>query len=65
MKKIDQQIMKDNNFLEMEKFLFLYPEDIEKLNQSAINASKLLCDLELMDYSLLVFKLRLNANEVL
>jgi 1-phosphatidylinositol-4-phosphate 5-kinase len=64
MEKIQKIVMKDNNFDEIEKYLFIEENDIERLKSEARKAAKFLCKMDIMDYSLLVLKITLTTQEV-
>ena len=62
--KIDQEVMKDINFLEIEGGLMLNDETTKKLMTVSANDVTFLASLGIMDYSLLVVKLSLNKDEI-
>jgi 1-phosphatidylinositol-4-phosphate 5-kinase len=64
MEKVQKIVMKDNNFEEIEKYLYLNENNIKKLQQISKTDSAFLNKLGLMDYSLLVLKLSMRENEV-
>ena len=62
--KIDQEVMKDINFFEIEGGLMLNDETTKKLMTVSANDVTFLASLGIMDYSLLVVKLSLNKDEI-
>jgi len=65
MEKVHKIVMKDNNFDQIEKFLYLDTTDKLKLQQITKKDSEFLNKLGLMDYSLLVLKLSIKDKEVI
>ena len=63
--KIDQEVMKDLNFLEIEGGLMLNEQTTKKLMTVSANDVTFLASLGIMDYSLLVVKLSLNKDEII
>ena len=63
--KIDQEVMKDLNFLEIEGGLMLNDKTTKKLMTVSANDVTFLASLGIMDYSLLVVKLSLNKDEII
>ena len=63
--KIDQEVMKDINFLEIEGGLMLNDKTTKKLMTVSANDVTFLASLGIMDYSLLVVKLSLNKDEII
>ena len=63
MNNINNSVMKDLDFNEIEKSIMLSETSIQKLRTNATNDSKFLCGLELMDYSLFLVKLTLSKEE--
>ena len=61
---IEQDVMKDINFFEIEKRLFLNEINRKKLINIVANDVSLFSTLGIMDYSLLVVKLNFNVDEV-
>ena len=62
--KIEEEVMKDLNFLEIEGGLMINDETTKKLMTSSANDVTFLASLGIMDYSLLVVKLSLNKDEI-
>lgn len=62
--KIDQEVMKDLNFLEIEGGLMINDDTTKKLMTISANDVTFLASLGIMDYSLLVVKLSLNKDEI-
>ena len=63
MEKIEEKTMKDNNFDEIERKIFLGKESIDKLRLICKKDSEFLRDMELMDYSLFLVKINLPKEE--
>ena len=63
MTKIDNGVMKDVNFNDIEFGIIVNNDNIKKINKIAQKDSMFLAKMELMDYSLFVVKLTLNKNE--
>ena len=57
-------VMKDNNFREIEKVLLLNNENAQKLLNVASEDANFFCKVKVMDYSLLVAKVSLNNDEI-
>ena len=64
MSKIDNGVMKDVNFNDIEFGIMVNNHNIKKINYLAQTDSKFLLSLDLMDYSLFVVKLSLNKDEI-
>ena len=64
MSKIDDGVMKDLNFNDIEFGILVNNNNIKKINKIAQNDSKFLASKDLMDYSLFVVKLSLNKKEL-
>ena len=64
MSKIDNGVMKDVNFNDIEFGIFVNNNNNKKINLMAQNDSKFLAKMDLMDYSLFVVKLSLNKEEI-
>lgn len=62
--EIDKSVMKDVNFFEIEKGLFLNNENSNKIMTIAANDVTFLASQGIMDYSLLVVKLSFNKDEI-
>ena len=62
---IENGVMKDLNFLKIEKVLLLNKQNSIKLNNIIKNDASFLCDCGVMDYSLLVCKIGLNNDEMI
>jgi hypothetical protein len=62
--KVQRIVLKDNNFEEIEKYLLILPNDIERLRAQAKSDAFLLTEMEIMDYSLFVVKLSLSKDQV-
>ncbi len=62
---IENGVMKDLNFLEIEKVILLNKQNSIKLNNIIKNDASFLCDCGIMDYSLLVCKIGLNNDEII
>ena len=60
---LNNEVMKDLNFNEIEKNIMIGKESINQLRNSISQDSKFLCDSELMDYSLFLVKITLNKEE--
>ena len=63
MTKIDNGVMKDVNFNDIEFGIMVNNDNIKKINKRAQRDSKFLANMGLMDYSLFVVKLSLNKEE--
>jgi hypothetical protein len=63
MDKLDNKVMKDLNFDELERTIMLSEQSINKLRDIVKSDSKFLSKSELMDYSLFLVKLTLNKEE--
>ena len=63
MSKIDNGVMKDVNFNDIEFGILVNNDNILKINFTAQNDSTFLASMDLMDYSLFVVKLSLNKEE--
>ncbi len=61
---VNNIVMKDINFEEIEKYLLLNKVDIEKIRSITSADAYFLTDMGIMDYSLFVVKLSLNSSEV-
>ena len=59
----DKKTMKDNDFNDIEKKIFLEKKSSDKLRKICENDSKFLKDMELMDYSLFLVKLSLSKED--
>ena len=57
-------VMKDNNFRNIEKVLLLNNENAQKLLNVATEDANFFCKVKVMDYSLLVAKISLNNDEI-
>ena len=57
-------VMKDNNFKDIEQVLLLNQENAKKLLDVASEDAKFFCGVKVMDYSLLVAKMSLNNDEI-
>ena len=57
-------VMKDNNFREVEQVLLLNKENSQKLLKVASEDANFFCKVKVMDYSLLVAKIALNNDEI-
>jgi len=64
MSTIDNGVMKDVNFNDIEFGIMVNNDNIKKINKIAQKDSKFLAKMELMDYSLFVVKLSLNKKEL-
>ena len=64
MSKIDNGVMKDVNFNDIEFGIMVNNKNNENINKRAYNDSKFLERMGLMDYSLFVVKLSLNKREL-
>ena len=62
---IENEVMKDLNFLQIEKILLLNKHNSMKLNSIIERDASFLCECGVMDYSLLVCKIRLNNDEMI
>ena len=62
-KDYKNKVLKDNNFAEIEKFLYIDKKNIQKLKNIVKRDSEFLESLNIMDYSLLVIKIQVNNNE--
>jgi 1-phosphatidylinositol-4-phosphate 5-kinase len=62
--KIERIVMKDNNFEEIEKFLLIEKNEIERLRVGTKVDAAFLNDMEIMDYSLFVVKLSLTKDQM-
>lgn len=62
--EVNNIVMKDINFDEIEKYLLLNDMDIQKIHSIVSADAYFLTDMNIMDYSLFVVKLSLNAVEV-
>lgn len=62
--KIEEEVMKDLNFLEIEGGLMINDETTKKLMTVSANDVTFLASLGIMDYSLLVVKLSFNKDEI-
>ena len=65
MEKVQKIVMKDNNFEQLEKNLYLEEENLLKIKEISKKDAKFLESLEIMDYSLLILKLSVNDKEVI
>ena len=63
MSKIDNGVMKDVNFNDIEFGIMVNNKNNESINKRAYKDSKFLEKMGLMDYSLFVVKLSLNKEE--
>ena len=63
MSKIDNGVMKDLNFNDIEFGIMVNNDNNKKINKIAETDSKFLAKMDLMDYSLFVVKLSLNKEE--
>jgi hypothetical protein len=61
--KLNNEVMKDLNFNEIEKNIMIGKESINQLRNIISQDSKFLCKSELMDYSLFLVKITLNKEE--
>ena len=57
-------VMKDNNFNELEQVLLLGKKNADKLLKVASEDANFFCGVKVMDYSLLVAKISLNKDEI-
>ena len=57
-------VMKDNNFKDIEQVLLLNKENAKKLLTVASEDANFFCGVKVMDYSLLVAKISLNNDEI-
>ena len=57
-------VMKDNNFKDIEQVLLLNKENANKLLINASEDANFFCGVKVMDYSLLVAKISLNNDEI-
>ena len=57
-------VMKDNNFKEVEQVLLLNKQNAQKLLRVASEDANFFCGVKVMDYSLLVAKISLNNDEI-
>ena len=64
-KDIENGVMKDLNFLEIEKVILLNKQNSIKLNNIIKSDASFLCECGVMDYSLLVRKIGLNNDEMI
>ena len=60
---LNNKVMKDLNFNEIEKNIMIGKESINQLRNIISQDSHFLCDSELMDYSLFLVKITLNREE--
>ena len=65
MEKVQKIVMKDNNFEQLEKNLYLEEENLLKIKEISKKDAKFFETLEIMDYSLLILKLSVNDKEVI
>jgi len=63
MSKIDNGVMKDVNFNDIEFGILVNNDNNKKINKIAYDDSKFLAKMGLMDYSLFIVKLSLNKEE--
>jgi hypothetical protein len=63
MSKIDNGVMKDVNFNDIEFGILVNNDNNKKINKIAFDDSKFLAKMGLMDYSLFIVKLSLNKEE--
>lgn len=61
---IGKIIMKDNNFIETEHYLFMDKAEITRFRRNINSDTIFLNDMELMDYSLFLVKLTLSKSEL-
>ncbi len=61
---IGQIVLKDNNFKEIEHFIFMDESEIERLRNNTKLDSCFLSNIKLMDYSLFLVKITLNKKEI-
>ncbi len=59
-----ENVLKDNNFREVEQVLLLNKKNADKLKNITTEDANFFAKVEIMDYSLLVAKLSLNKNEM-
>jgi hypothetical protein len=59
-----QNVMKDNNFKDIEQVLFLNNQNAKKLLNIATKDANFFANMKVMDYSLLVAKISLNKDEI-
>ena len=59
-----QNVMKDNNFKDIEQVLFLNNQNAQKLLNIATKDANFFANMKVMDYSLLVAKISLNKDEI-
>lgn len=62
--KVEQTVMKDINFKEIEKGILISEADVNRLRTACLNDSKFLEALGIIDYSLLVVKLSLSKEQL-
>jgi len=61
---IGEIVLKDNNFEDIEHYLFMDKSEINRLRRNIISDGYFLGDMELMDYSLFLVKVSLNKEEI-
>lgn len=57
-------VMKDNNFIDIEHYVFMNKSEINRLRQNTMSDGYFLNDMELMDYSLFLVKIFLTQREL-
>lgn len=61
---LGQIVLKDNNFIDIEHYLFMDRQEIKRLRRNTTSDAYFLCDMELMDYSLFLVKISLTKKEI-
>jgi len=64
MEKLAEKTLKDLNFNEIEKGIFISKDNINIFRKLIYYDSKFLCEMELMDYSLFLVKLTLSKEQI-
>ena len=57
-------VMKDNNFIDIEHYLFMDKSEINRLRRNTMSDGYFLNEMELMDYSLFLVKISLTKEEI-
>ena len=62
---IEKIVMKDLNFEEIEKYILIGKQEVERLRICTKTDARFLNEMSIMDYSLFVVKISINKEEVL